>query len=346
MQDAVEAACPGLFVVDAAGDAQVAEVHFVLPAAGEQALVQEVAIAQVAQAFAHAHVQPDARARAGFVEDGLGTRRGAIAQERRKNAGPCRVFRADAGEDLAAVPPDGGREDAELAEDLRVVQADGQGDEPPERRAGQACAGRALEGAERAVDQGLELVDQKPGVEGTFAAAVAPVAAGGVLVHAAMAGVVDADQDDGFDQALAEEAIGGGVRAPGTSGNVGGTRVKEVLAVVEVENGETVGRLGAVGGRQPDGDVAVVGQVGRMKVGEAAQARVAVEIVGVFEAPKAGGIPFGLRAVEGQMLRRRRCLGGGKGGLIVICQQASGTQEILNGDAPGGRGSGYQRIDA
>ena len=42
---------PGIFIVDTPWDAQVAEVDAVLPAAGQEAAIEQIGIAQVAQPF-------------------------------------------------------------------------------------------------------------------------------------------------------------------------------------------------------------------------------------------------------------------------------------------------------
>ena len=210
--------------------------------------MEEVAVAQVAQALVHAHVEPDAWAGASLVKDRFGTGGRIAAEEGGKDAGPGRVFGADAGEDVAAVPPDAGGKDAEFAEDLRVVEADGEGDEATERTAGEAGVFGSGEGAEGGVDERFEFVDKEAGVEGAFAATVTPVFAGGVLLHAVMAGVVDADEDERLDELFAGEAVGGGVGAPGAAGDVGRAGIDEVLAVVEVEDGVATVWVGAVGG--------------------------------------------------------------------------------------------------
>ena len=144
---------------------------------------------------------------------------------------------------LRLVPPDAGGHDGELAEDVGVVEAEGEGDEAAERGAAEGGVLRAGEGAEAAVDEGLELFDEEAAVAAAFAAAEADVAGGGVLGHAADAGVGDADEDDGLDEAFAGEGVGGGVGAPGAVDDVGGAAVEEVLAVVEVEDGEAAAGL-------------------------------------------------------------------------------------------------------
>jgi hypothetical protein len=348
----VEAAGPGFFVVDAAGDAQVLQIDVFLPAPSQQALVEEVAVAEVAQTFVHAHVEPDPGAGTGFalwLEVGAGWWAEEAAKGRQDAGARLVLVGGEAGEDVAAVPPDGRREYAEFAEDLRVVEADGEGDEAAERGAGEPGVLAVRVGSERVVDEGFEFIDEEAGVERAFAAAVTPIAAGGVLLHAMRAGVGDADENDRFDEALADEAVGGGVRAPGAAGDVGGARVEEVLPVVEVQNREAAVGFGAVVGREPDADVAVVRQVAGVKALDAAEARVAVEVVWIVKGPETIGIHFWLRAVEGQMpsgCGARR--GGTGGGLFVICRQVEGmSKELeLKGEERTVYGSGYLRVDA
>ena len=90
--------------MEGAGNAEVKEVLIgaggVIPAALEKAAVEEVGVAEVAEAFACAHVEPEA-------EVGFGA--GA----------------ADAVEDGALVPPDAGAHDGGLGEDVRVVEGEG-----------------------------------------------------------------------------------------------------------------------------------------------------------------------------------------------------------------------------
>ena len=339
--------------MNAAGYAKVLEVDVVLPSPGEQAVVEEIAVAQMTEAFVHAHVEPDAGTGTRVVKDRIGARRVDETAERRKDAGAGRVLRADAGEDIAAVPPHAGGEYTELAENLRVIEADGEGDETAKRTAGETGVLGSGEGAEGAVDQWLEFVDEEAGVEGALAATVAPVAAGGVFLHAVVSGVVDADQDQGLDEIFAGETVGCGVGAPGMAGNVGGAWVDQVLAVVQVEDGKAAVGLRAVARRKPDADVAVLGKIARLEPANAAEAGIAVKIVAVIvwevAAPLTAGIHFGLRAVERQMLRGDGRRGHAGGGLSVVCRQ----ERLL---VPGGqmsvefgtrrKGSGYQRWDA
>src|SRR5579875_1159861 len=236
LEDAIEATRPSVFVVYAAGDAQVMEVHLVLPPAGEEALVQQVAVAQVTETFVSAHIQPYAGTGPLGVEGGRRARTGVEAAERRLDTRTAGVFRADAREDVTAVPPDAGGQDTELAKDLRVIESDRQRDQAAERAPGEAGVCWAGTGAKTAVDERLQFVDQKAGVERTFAAAVAPVAAWGVLVHTMVAGIGDADKDQGFGEPFASHAVRGGVRAPGAAGDVGGASVKEILPIVKVQN--------------------------------------------------------------------------------------------------------------
>ena len=86
--------------------------------------------------------------------------------------------------------------------------------------------------------KGLSSFDEEPAVERAVAAAHAEIAGGGVLGHAAEAGVGDADEDDGLGCGRALVAVGCLAGAPGAAGNVGGAGVDEVLAVVEVEDRE------------------------------------------------------------------------------------------------------------
>jgi hypothetical protein len=273
-EDVGEAGGPGGFFVEGAGDAEVVEVGWrgggfvpsgvewaVVPAALEETAVEEVGVAEMAEAFGHAHVEPDA-------EVGFGA--GA----------------PDAVQDGSLIPPDAGREDGGFAEDVGVVECYRQRNQTSERRTADGGVGRVGEGAEGFVDEGFELVDEEAAVAGTFAAAPTGIAGVGVLGHAADAGVGDADEDDGFDFVGSGEGVGGAVDLPGAVGDEGGAAVDEVLAVVEIEDGEATGGLvrggvGEVGFGEVDGDVAAAGEEAGAEVLEAEEARVFVELAGL-----------------------------------------------------------------
>ena len=94
-------------------------------------------------------------------------------------------------------------------------------------------------------------------VKGTTATAELRIGIRGVLGHALVACVRNADEDDGFDALQFDEAVSGGVSAPGAVGKVGGLTVEEVLTVVKVEDGKGAIRLSQVGSWEIDGDGAV-----------------------------------------------------------------------------------------
>jgi hypothetical protein len=231
----VKARGPGVFLVSGTGDAEIAEIDVFLPAADLQPVMEEVGVAQVAQAFGGTHVQPYARSGPGA----------SIANEV---------------EDAALIPPDAGREDGELAEDLRVGEAEGEGDEAAERGASESGVGGVGEGAEGAVHQRLELFDEELSVAVAGSAAETRVSCGGVLGHATNPGVVDADEDDGLDLTGFCEGIGGRVGAPGVVGDVGRATVHQVLAVVEIKDGEASGGVVEIHCRKVNNDISLTGQ--------------------------------------------------------------------------------------
>lgn len=261
-----------------------------------------VGVAQVLNAFGGAHVQPDAKVRA----------------------------RAGCGEqakDAAVIPPEAGREDGEPAEDRGVDEAEVERDEATEGRAAEGGAGGFGLRAKGAVDERLELFDEEAAVAVAIASAQTGVAGGGVFGHPAETGVVDADEDEGFDLAVAGEAVGGGVGAPGVVGDVGGAAIKEVLAVVEVEDGEAAPGFGRVGFGQVDHDVAVVGKKARVEVPKDEEARVSVELV------RGIGLVVGARGG----LERREGTGGLRfsvegGGGARICETVQAGDAILGGE--------------
>jgi hypothetical protein len=231
----VEAVGPGVFGVEAAGDFVEGEVGSGTPALFFELAAELFGVAYVALAFGGADVEPDAGARV------VG-----------------RIEVADEGEDTALIPPEGGGEDAEAAERFRVFEAEIEADEAAEGGAAEAGVFRAGEGAVGDIDEGDKFFEDEAAVAVAFASAHFEVAGGGVLGHAAKAGVGDADEDGGGDAAGVGEPVGGGAGAPGVAGDVGGSVVKEILAVVEVEDGEAAVGLGGVLGREVDGDAAEV----------------------------------------------------------------------------------------
>ena len=263
-EDVGEAGGPGGFVVEGVGDAEVGEVDGgtgdaaggFAPATLEEAAVEEVGVAEMAEAFGGTHVEPDA-------EVGFGT--GA----------------SDAVEDGSLVPPDAGGEDGDFAEDVGVVEGDGEGDEGAEGGATDGGVGWVGEGAEGLVDEGLEFVDEEAAVAATVSSVTARVAGVGVFCHPPNAGVVDADEDDGFDLVGAGEGVGCGVGLPGAVRDEGGSAVNEVLAVVEIEDGEAAKGLGEVGLGEIDEDVATGGEEAGAEVAEEEETGVLVERTGL-----------------------------------------------------------------
>ncbi len=172
------------------------------------------------------------------------------------------IDRRAAGEakDAAAVPPDGWGDDGDAAEDVAMFERQEERDEAAERGAAERGVGGAGQGSKLAIDKGLEVVHEQLTIERAAAAAELRVGDGRVLGHAVVAGVGDADEDDGLDAFLLGEAIGGGVGAPGAARKIGGGAVKEILTVMEVEDGEAAIGFAQVRDGQIDGDGAVSGK--------------------------------------------------------------------------------------
>jgi len=140
-----------------------------------------------------------------------------------------------------------------------VFKAEGEGDEAAEGGSAESGVLRIRAGAEGVVDEGLELFEEEPAVAPTLAAAEFGVAGGGVLGHAAQAGVGDADEEDRLGETGLNHAVCRGVGEPGMAGDVGGLLVEEVLAVVEVEDREAAVGVVVILAREVDEDGAVVG---------------------------------------------------------------------------------------
>ena len=223
----------------------VGEVDALAPALAAEEMEELVGVLEVALALLRAHVEPDAE---------RGTRRGVL----------------DAMEDAAVIPPEGGGEEGEAAEGVGVLEAEMERDEGAERGAAEASVLGLGAGAVGAIEEGLELLAQHAAVAGAVAAAVLRVGGGGVLGEAAQAGVGDADQDEGLDAALGDEAVGGAVGLPGATGNEGDAFIEEILAVVQIEHGEALVGMGLVLAREVDEEGAVggVGGLGGAGVGQ------------------------------------------------------------------------------
>ena len=148
LEDFTEAGGPGVFVVQAARNPEVAEVLAVAPAALAKAGVEKIAVAQVAQTFRGAHVQPDAQ---------RGHGAGVVDEE----------------EDAALVPPDTGGQHGKLSEDIRVMEAERERDQAAKRGSSEPGVHGVRQGAELGVDQRLELSREELSVLLAIAAAFA-----------------------------------------------------------------------------------------------------------------------------------------------------------------------------
>jgi len=240
-QDLVEASGPGILVVDPAFYFQEGKVDVGFPTFFDEESGEEFGVSNVALTFSGAYIQPDFEWWFGF----------------------CIGYK---GQNAAVIPPNGGREDGEAGEDVEVLEPEEEGDEPAEGGAAESGVFGLREGTVGGVYEGFELLDEDAPVAAAFASAHAEVAGGGVFGHTAEAGVGDADEDDGFNLAGESKIVRGGPRSPGASWDVGGVRVEEVLAVVEVEDREAAVAIVFVLWREVDADGAVVGQDGGVEV--------------------------------------------------------------------------------
>ena len=112
-------------------------------------------------------------------------------------------------------------------------------------------------------------------------------------------GVGDADEDDGFDVAGGDLSVCGGPCAPGAARHVGLAAVEEVLAVVEVEDGEVPRRLRGVTLGEIDVDLTLVGEnSGRQKEGLETGDGIGAGLDGSDAEGAAGEFLLGLEGVE------------------------------------------------
>ncbi len=215
----------------------VEEILSFLPAALDEQREEHIGVMEVPRAFGCAHVEPDRERRLGY---GL----------------------PDKAKDAAAVPPQGGRDDGDLAKDAAVLEGKEEGDKAAERGSAKCGVGSGGGGAELAVNKRLKLFDEQRAIERSLAAAEAGVRGGGVLGHALEAGIGDADEDHRLNRTGLCQPIGGAVSAPSVAREVGGVPVEEVLTVVQVEDGKRALRLGEVSSGKIDGDGAAAGKSG------------------------------------------------------------------------------------
>lgn len=263
------AAGPAGFVVGSAMDALEVEGLAGEPSVGFEAAIELFGVFEGAVAFAVAYVEPDA----GALPD-LG---GAFVE---------------VAEDALVVPPDAGGEQGEAAEALGVAEAEEERDQAAERGAAEAGGFAVGEDAVLGGDPGHELAGEHEAVLVGLAAAHLPVALVGVLGESAVAGVVDADDDEGLDLAGLDGGVSLLADLPGAAGDEGGAAVKEVLAVVEIEDGvEAVGLL-LVAGRQVDDEVAVFRQVVAGESAMKAETRVGGVSAGRGLSGSLGGLGF------------------------------------------------------
>ena len=158
------------------------------------------------------------------------------------------------------IPPDGGREDGELAEGVSIFESEKKGDEAAERRAAHAGGCGVFAGAVGAVDEGEQFAHEQLAVGFGFASAHLPVGSVGILGHAAGSGVVQADDEERLHSSGEDFSISMLVHAPGAAGDEGRFGVEKILPVVEVEDGVAPVGVLVVSRRQVDEDVAIVGQ--------------------------------------------------------------------------------------
>ena len=214
MQERGYALGPSGFVVLRAGEDFEMEVAIFLPTFMEERIAKSGDVVYGARAaFVGADIEPDTRAVLGQFGAGDGFENGAM------------------------VPPDGGREDGEFAEDVGILHAEVDGEQAAEKSRRDLYwrgLGRSIAG----FDEWLKFFDEQAAVFIGFATAEFAIARGSVFVDALFAGVVDADDDQGLDDALGDEGVGGFSDAPVDAGDERGGGIEEILAVFEIENGK------------------------------------------------------------------------------------------------------------
>ena len=140
-----------------------------------------------------------------------------------------------------------------------MLEGEKEGDQAAEGRSTKGGVVRRRKSTELPIHERLEVVQHQLAVERATPSAELRVRDGCVLRHAIDAGVGDADEDYGFHAGDLGQAIGGGVGAPGVTREIGRGAVKEVLAVMQIEDREASIGFGKVGDGKIDGDAAVGG---------------------------------------------------------------------------------------
>ena len=106
-----------------------------------------------------------------------------------------------------------------------------------------------------------------------FAAAALPVAVGSVLGDAAVAGVIDAHNDQRLNLAGFNGGVGVLAHLPGAAADERCFRIEEILAVVHVEDRIVALGMEIVAGRNVDDQVASVGEKSAVEGAMQAKAR-------------------------------------------------------------------------
>src|SRR5579871_2792491 len=112
---------------------------------------------------------------------------------------------------------------------------------------------------------GYQVLGQEKTVTAGLASATLPVAVVGILRDSALAGVVDADDDQGLHFAGLNRFIGLLAHLPGAAFDERGVGVEQVLAVLHVEDRVGAIRFVVVPRREIDDEVARAGQVAALK---------------------------------------------------------------------------------
>lgn len=238
MQEGADTLGPGSFVVLGAFDALVVQIGFEPPALADEDVAEAFDVFDGAATFAGAGVEPDARM-------GRGARSGGKAK------------------DDALVPPDGGGECGDAAEDLWEFQAEVERDEAAERGAAYAGTVDAGSDAIAPLHERANFFEKKFGVAIGAAATELGRARGRVFTKALFAGVIDADDDERLDAIFVDAVVGSLADMPIHARDEGSGAVEKILAVVKIKDG--IGALGllVVAGREIDDEVAAIAQKAR-----------------------------------------------------------------------------------
>src|SRR5216683_1324600 len=163
------------------------------------------------------------------------------------------------------VPPHRRGERRNLPENVRMLEAEVEGNEAAQRGTADAGMLRAGERAVFAIYEGLHFFDEKFGIVVGAAATEFGDVSWSVFANARF-GVVHADDDERGDHAGLNAMIGSLADMPVLPGDEGGCAVEKILAVMKIEDGKMARGQLSVSGRSVNDEVALIAEKARAEL--------------------------------------------------------------------------------